>query len=112
MLARFGSKAKAPSVVRRLNSRQEVPPSVVMYAPVMSQLSTARFGLWGLIAGWNIDPPPPGPTIFHLRELLTPPALSSANVRERRRNPLRDAYAIANASGAAIRMPCVPVSCN
>src|SRR6266478_572367 len=27
----------------------------------MSQLTSAIFGSWGLIVGWNIAPPPPGP---------------------------------------------------
>src|SRR5947207_9114649 len=29
----------------------------------MSQLSSTVFGSWGLMVGWNIAPPPPGPMI-------------------------------------------------
>src|SRR2546427_4235466 len=30
----------------------------------MSQLTRTVFGSWGLIVGWNIAPPPPGPMIL------------------------------------------------
>src|SRR5712671_4244090 len=32
-----------------------------MYDPVISQLTRAVLVSWGLIVGWNIAPPPPGP---------------------------------------------------
>src|SRR6266404_9978540 len=40
----------------------------------MSQLTRAVLGSWGLIVGWNIAPPPPGPTTLKSpgREPLAP----------------------------------------
>src|SRR6266446_6109828 len=40
----------------------------------MSQLTRAVLGSWGLIVGWNIAPPPPGPIILKSpgRESLAP----------------------------------------
>src|SRR4029450_13208337 len=32
----------------------------------MSQLTSTVFGSWGLMVGWNIAPPPPGPMIWKL----------------------------------------------
>src|SRR3984957_816722 len=58
-----GSKTKNSATPRRLNMRQDLPPSWVMYAPVMSQATRTVLGSCGLTTGRNMAPPPPGPTI-------------------------------------------------
>ena len=50
---------------RRLNILQELPPSSVMYPPVMSQCTKTSFESRGLMVGAIMVPPPPGPTICH-----------------------------------------------
>src|SRR5205807_9060711 len=64
------------------NIRQDLPPSWVIYAPVMSQLTRTVSRSWGLTEGWNMAPPPPGPIILKL-----PGRGASPSPLARRRNP-------------------------
>src|SRR5260221_3371273 len=56
----------------------------------MSQLTKTVFGSWGLIVGWNIAPPPPGPIILKLpgRSSVGVAKASAANAIRRRSNTI------------------------
>ena len=51
----------------------------------MSQLTRTVLGSCGLIVGWNIAPPPPGPMILKSPGRESPPAASNRTVRATRR---------------------------
>src|SRR6266478_8225096 len=53
----------------------------------MSQLIKTVSGSWGLIVGWNIAPPPPGPMILKSPGRVSPPSanMSAATARRRRK---------------------------
>src|SRR6267154_4129395 len=56
----------------------------------MSQLTKTVFGSWGLIVGWNIAPPPPGPIILKLpgRSSVGVAKASAASAIRRRSNTI------------------------
>src|SRR6266480_1071622 len=47
----------------------------------MSQLSSTVFGSWGLMVGWNIAPPPPGPMISKFPGRCAAPLIATRRVR-------------------------------
>src|SRR5882724_3955120 len=47
----------------------------------MSQLSSTVFGSWGLMVGWNIAPPPPGPMISKFPGRCVLPLIATRRIR-------------------------------
>src|SRR5215471_2090277 len=85
----FGSNTKNSTTPRKLNIRQDLPPSWLMYEPVISQLTSTVSMSCGLTVGWNMAPPPPGPTTVNPPgRSLPPPTAKTAHTRHTRRNTI------------------------